>query len=31
MDDLKKQKIWVCWKGEIQEGRPSKILYSCLC
>ena len=28
MDDLKKQKIWVCWKGEIQEGRPSKILYS---
>ena len=28
MEDLKKQKIWVCWKREIKDSRPSKVLYS---
>lgn len=28
MEQLKQQKIWVCWRYEMQKGRRTKVLYS---
>ncbi|MDQ0154130.1 phage/plasmid primase, P4 family [Robertmurraya andreesenii] len=28
MEELKQQKIWVCWRYEMQKGRRTKVLYN---
>src|SRR5690606_4949265 len=28
MEQLKQQKIWVCWRYEMQKGRRTKVLYN---
>lgn len=28
MEQLKQQKIWVCWCYEMQKGRRTKVLYN---